>query len=170
MGSGTSSVINRDKQYRLVSCIEQKNEKLFKDIVNHEGIKVNFIVYPYGQALTPIHYAAIYDCPEIIKFLFRRVNLNVCDNYGWTPLHHCAFRNNLRSYETLVRLGAKQFLKTKENYPGKYHTKNKTALELSNLQRNYNVMNTSHLINVPIHVTKNSLSYSQIPEAKLVPS
>jgi len=150
MGSG-SSVLKRDRKNRLINSIENCDYYLFKNLVEREGIMIDFMTLSSGHGLRPIHYAAIHNCPYIIKYIsnkINKINLNVYDNYGWTPLHHAVINNSYEAYTTLVTLGVNQKLKTKNNYPGKSGTKNKTALDLVEIFRCYKIMDF-HSNNLP---------------------
>ncbi|VDD87534.1 unnamed protein product [Enterobius vermicularis] len=51
----------------------------------------------------PLHKAAYDDNVEEVKRLLAKgMNANELDNASWTPLHYCAFYNNLRSMEALL--------------------------------------------------------------------
>uniref|UniRef100_A0A0N5AJF2 FERM domain-containing protein n=1 Tax=Syphacia muris TaxID=451379 RepID=A0A0N5AJF2_9BILA len=51
----------------------------------------------------PLHKAAYDDNAEEVKrLLMKGMNANELDNASWTPLHYCAFYNNLNSMEVLL--------------------------------------------------------------------
>lgn len=63
-----------------------------------------------------IHYAASDNHPHMVGVLaHRKANLNLPDNFGWTPLHMAAGKAKLESLQALVELGADLSLKDNQH-------------------------------------------------------
>ena len=57
---------------------------------------------PYGW--TPLHYAAIYNAPEVARFLMsRRARVNALDQRGMTPLHWASRKGHFVMVELLLK-------------------------------------------------------------------
>jgi ankyrin repeat protein len=68
---------------------------------------------PEKNKLNPLHIAAKSgNLPLVMLFLNRGVDVNVCDNEGWTPLHFAAMSDNNEVVMHLILNGANLEAKT----------------------------------------------------------
>jgi len=66
------------------------------------------------KGLSATHWAAIKGFPDVIDVLERfGANINVCDPFGWTPLHAAVVTNNIQCVHKLLQLNADIYALTK---------------------------------------------------------
>ena len=69
---------------------------------------------PYNDR-TSLHYAAYYGHKNVAKLLIDNgSDVNVKDEYGWTPLHSAAIKGDLETVQALLKAGADMTAKDKK--------------------------------------------------------
>ena len=62
---------------------------------------------PYGSQRRPLHYAALYRQPKVVKVLLAHgADSNTTDKQGWSPLHCAALNGNIEVARMLLAAGA----------------------------------------------------------------
>ncbi|OHT11503.1 hypothetical protein TRFO_19046 [Tritrichomonas foetus] len=84
----------------LFQAIDHKSLKMIKLITNHPYFDINFVV---SCTLRPIHYAALYGTPKILKYMLSLDGINVNDNLHITPLTLSLMTDSIQNFFILLK-------------------------------------------------------------------
>ena len=91
-----------------VSDIENGNTSFICALLKRKESDANEPIFSSSKVLSPLHWAAKYNKPEIVKLLIKAgADINAPDSYsGFTPLHRAAANNSSRAAKALIEEGA----------------------------------------------------------------
>ena len=104
----TPSIINgvswkAHLQYTLIEAIKDNELEKVKELIKG-GVDINV---KNGNGWSSLHYAAIYNKPEIFEVLINEeANINAKDTWDFTPLHRASYKGNLEIIKSLLNKNA----------------------------------------------------------------
>lgn len=107
------------KVYGMVSNNSTSRNKNGGTSHPYVGIGVHSVTQPIHHAPdTPLHYAALYGKPEVVKWLLEHhASVNNQNAFGDTPLHCAVSRGDFDIVQLLIRSGASKNLAGRSGTP-----------------------------------------------------